>query len=79
MATRWRWPGGNLSDHERQLIAYEIHDGLAQELAGAIVQFQVYVHARETTPKDAAKAFDAGMTMTRRRAPANCREATPPG
>ena len=32
------------SDHERQLIAYEIHDGLAQELAGAIMQFQVYDH-----------------------------------
>ncbi len=28
------------SDHERQLIAYEIHDGLAQQLAGAIMQFQ---------------------------------------
>ncbi len=29
------------SDHERQLIAYDIHDGLAQELAGAIMQFQI--------------------------------------
>ena len=28
------------SDHERQLIAYEIHDGLAQQLAAAIMQFQ---------------------------------------
>jgi signal transduction histidine kinase len=51
------------SDHERQLIAYDIHDGLAQELAGAIMQFQIYAHARETKSKDAAKAFDAGMTM----------------
>ena len=30
------------SDHERQTIAYEIHDGLAQQLAGAIMQFQTY-------------------------------------
>ena len=30
------------SDHERQTIAYEIHDGLAQYLAGAIMQFDVY-------------------------------------
>ena len=30
------------SDHERQMIAYEIHDGLAQQLAGAIMQFQTY-------------------------------------
>ena len=53
------------SDHERQLIAYDIHDGLAQELAGAIMQFQIYAHARTiaTKSKDSAKAFDAGMTM----------------
>ena len=30
------------SDHERQLIAYEIHDGLAQQLAAAIMQLQTY-------------------------------------
>jgi signal transduction histidine kinase len=51
------------SDHERQLIAYEIHDGLAQQLAGAIMQFQTFQHLKETKPKDAAKAFDAGVTM----------------
>jgi signal transduction histidine kinase len=51
------------SDHERQLIAYDIHDGLAQQLAGAIMQFQVYAHVQERKPKDAAKAFDAGMTL----------------
>ena len=28
------------SDHERQLIAYEIHDGLAQQLAAAIMNLQ---------------------------------------
>ncbi len=53
------------SDHERQLIAYEIHDGLAQYLAGAIMQFDVYRHLKETRPKDAAKAYDAGVTMLR--------------
>ena len=51
------------SDRERQLIAYEIHDGLAQYLFGAIMQFQTYVHLKETKPKQAAKAYDAGMTM----------------
>ncbi len=51
------------SDHERQLIAYEIHDGLAQQLAGAIMQFQVYDHVKGTKPADAASAFQAGMTM----------------
>jgi PAS domain S-box-containing protein len=51
------------SDHERQLIAYEIHDGLAQQLAGAIMQFQTYAHLKATKPKEAANAYDAGMTM----------------
>ncbi len=51
------------SDHERQLIAYDIHDGLAQELAGAIMQFQFHAQARQANPKDAAKAFDSAMMM----------------
>ena len=40
-----------------------IHDGLAQQLAGAIVQFQTYGHLKDAKPGLAAKAFDAGMTM----------------
>jgi PAS domain S-box-containing protein len=51
------------SDHERQLIAYEIHDELAQQLSGAIMQFQTYSYQKEVNSKLAAKAFDAGMTM----------------
>ena len=51
------------SDHERQTIAYEIHDGLAQQLAGAIMQFQTYDHLKDKKPSLAAKAYDAGMTM----------------
>ena len=51
------------SDHERQLIAYEIHDGLAQQLAGAIMQFQTFSHLKETKPKAAEKSFEAGVTM----------------
>ncbi len=54
------------SDHERRLISYDIHDGLAQELAGAMMQFQIYAHARQANPKDAAKAFDSAMTMLQR-------------
>ena len=51
------------SDHERQLIAYEIHDGLAQQLAGAIMQFQAFDHLKEKNPKEAANAYHAGLTM----------------
>jgi PAS domain S-box-containing protein len=53
------------SDHERQLIAYEIHDGLAQELAGALMQFDAFDHLRETRPKQAADALHAAVTMLR--------------
>jgi PAS domain S-box-containing protein len=53
------------SDHERQLIAYEIHDGLAQQLAGAIMQFETYFHQKDAKAKEAAKAYDAAMTMLR--------------
>ena len=51
------------SDRERQLIAYEIHDGLAQQLAGAIMQFQTFDHLKDTNPRLAAKAYEAGLTM----------------
>ncbi|MEN6449703.1 MAG: PAS domain S-box protein [Thermoguttaceae bacterium] len=53
------------SDHERRQIAYEIHDGLAQELAGAIMQFQTFECLKEHDASQAAQAFDAGMGMLR--------------
>jgi PAS domain S-box-containing protein len=51
------------SDHERRTIAYDIHDGLAQQLAGAIMQFDVYESLHEKRPDDAAKAYDAATTL----------------
>jgi PAS domain S-box-containing protein len=51
------------SDHERRLIAYDIHDGLAQELAAAIMQFQIYEHQKDARPQDALKTFNTGMAM----------------
>ena len=53
------------SDHERQLIAYEIHDGLAQQLAGAIMQFETFDYLKDKDPKEAAEACHAGLTMLR--------------
>jgi signal transduction histidine kinase len=53
------------SDHERRLIAYDIHDGLAQQIAGALMQFEVFDHQRESKPAHATAAFQAGMTMLR--------------
>ncbi len=54
------------SDHERQMIAYDIHDGLAQHLAAAIMQFQVYEQLRERDPGKAKAAHDAGVEMVQR-------------
>jgi signal transduction histidine kinase len=54
------------SDHERQLIAYEIHDGLAQQLAGAIIQFQIFDSHRERSAHTADKAYAEGITLLKR-------------
>jgi len=53
------------SDHERQVIAYDIHDGLAQHLAGALMQLDAYGHLKDFQPAQAAEAFAAGVRMLR--------------
>ena len=53
------------SDHERQLIAYDIHDGLAQQLAGSLMQFQVCDCLRDGKPAEARAAFDRGVALLR--------------
>jgi len=53
------------SDHERQLISYEIHDGLAQEMAGALLQFQTFEFQRDRNPARAQEAFEAGLAALR--------------
>lgn len=54
------------SDHERQTIAYEIHDGLAQHLAGAIMQLENCVHLLQERSDKAHAAFDTAMQMIRK-------------
>jgi PAS domain S-box-containing protein len=51
----------NLYDRDRQLISYEIHDGLAQHLAGAMAQFEVYRASRNTATETAERAFTLGQ------------------
>jgi PAS domain S-box-containing protein len=62
---RTLWHMLQSSDHERQLIAYDIHDGLAQQLAAATMQFQSYEHLKDHHPASAGTAFDAGLQMLR--------------
>ena len=54
------------SDQDRQTIAYEIHDELAQQLAGAIMQFQTFEAMKDTKPRVAMKAYHEGMALLRR-------------
>ncbi len=57
------WRMLQASDHERQTISYEIHDGLAQYLAAANMQLQVFDGLRESNPKEAKKAYDAAAQL----------------
>ena len=53
------------SDHERQIISYEIHDGLAQYLAAAGMQFQAHDSLKENSPVEAKKAYEIAVGLVR--------------
>jgi PAS domain S-box-containing protein len=53
-------------DRERQLIAYDIHDGLAQQLAGAIMQFETLYQSSDRNTEQAAASCGAGVEMLRK-------------
>jgi len=57
------WHMLQASDHERQTISYDIHDGLAQYLAAAGMQLQVFDGLRESDPEAAKKAYDAATQL----------------
>jgi PAS domain S-box-containing protein len=51
------------SEHERQLVSYEIHDGLAQLLAAALMQLEL--NEKENDPRLAGSAYDLAVQMIR--------------
>jgi two-component system, NarL family, sensor histidine kinase DegS len=53
------------TDHEQQLIGYEIHDGLAQQLSAALMQFEVFDRLRQKDPDQAVQAHDLGVQLVR--------------
>ena len=54
------------SDHERRVIAYEIHDSFLQYVAAATMQFEAYEQLRKTRKtKAAAEAFAEGLSVLR--------------
>ena len=53
----------NLQERERQLISYEIHDGLAQQIVASLLQFQAYEQQKSHDPTQAESRFDAGLKL----------------
>jgi signal transduction histidine kinase len=50
-------------DQDRQTIAYEVHEGLAQECAAAIMQFEAFEAMKDSDPGAAADAYHKGMAQ----------------
>jgi signal transduction histidine kinase len=55
----------NAQDRERQLVAYEIHDGLAQQLTGAAMQFEAFEQLHDGNPQQASDCYSAGLHLLR--------------
>jgi signal transduction histidine kinase len=53
----------DIQERDRRLVAYEIHDGLAQQLTGTLYSFQIFQQLRGRSPEEAEKAFDRGMEL----------------
>jgi PAS domain S-box-containing protein len=53
-----------LQERDRKLVAYEIHDGLAQQLTAAVYNFQT-VEVLHADPAAARAVFDEGLRLLR--------------
>jgi PAS domain S-box-containing protein len=56
----------DLHERDRQLIAYEIHDGCAQHLTAALYGFEAYQRLQHQQPDQAQAAFETGLRMLRK-------------
>jgi len=54
-----------LQERERQLMAYEIHDGLAQHIATAVLHLQAFEASGFVADENSIKNFQTGMQMLR--------------
>lgn len=55
-----------LHERDRRLVAYEIHDGFAQQLTAAKFNLEASARLRDQDPGQAEKAFEAGIELLRR-------------
>jgi hypothetical protein len=53
----------DLQERQRRSIAYDIHDGLAQTLTGALYQFQAFRELTLGNPPGDAKVFETGLKL----------------
>jgi PAS domain S-box-containing protein len=53
----------DLQERDRQLVAYEIHDGLVQEMTGALMHLEAFMHADDQELRE--KEFDRGSRLLR--------------
>jgi len=56
----------DVEEQKQKLMAYEIHDGLAQQLAGALQRFETYRDLQPLGDSDSLKVFDLGTVLLRR-------------
>ena len=52
-----------LQDRDRRMVSYEIHDGLAQQLAAAIMQFEMFSRVTGRQATGVWKTFESGRAM----------------
>lgn len=55
----------DLHEQDRKLVSYEIHDGLAQQLTGALFKFQSIDQLRDRDPDGAREMFDEAIRLLR--------------
>jgi len=53
----------SLQERDRKLVAYEIHDGLAQQLTGAVLKLQAFRQKQDRDPRQAQAIFDDGLQL----------------
>lgn len=52
-----------MHERDRQVLAFELHDGFAQQLSGAMFNLQAFRQLHGHASETAWKAFDAGMQL----------------
>jgi PAS domain S-box-containing protein len=55
----------DMQEQDRKLVAYEIHDGLAQQLAAALFKLQSINEFRDSDPDGAHRLFDESVRLLR--------------